>query len=148
MMRILTTVTVILFCVIIGGLDSSKNLTALKTQNISIVPSPTQHILKQDKVGKATNSSLSQNLSLEKMVNQTRRSIDELSSRLSQNFTALEKTITTDSMFGLLGVVFGASGIVLAISIPYAYEKWKEPLLEIRIPEYDPLVRIEGMCMR
>ena len=25
-------------------------------------------------------------------------------------------------------------------------EKWKEPLLEIRIPEYNPLVSIEGMC--
>jgi hypothetical protein len=41
-------------------------------------------------------------------------------------------------MVGVLGIGIGVLGIFLAVFIPYAYEKWKEPHIEIRIPEDDP----------
>jgi hypothetical protein len=41
-------------------------------------------------------------------------------------------------MMGLSGLVIGGSGVLLATIIPYGYEKWKEPHLEIGIPNDDP----------
>jgi len=55
-----------------------------------------------------------------------------------------QKTLYFDSLawldfvIGLSALALGRMGVLFAIIIPYFYEKWKESLLEIRIPENDP----------
>lgn len=101
-------------------------------QNITnLTISPTQQFFhkddlsRSDKVGKATNYSTPQDfLNLEKVASETNHSINKLAS--------------VYFLIGLFGVIFGGSGVFLAIAIPYLYEKWKQPHLEIRIPENDP----------
>jgi hypothetical protein len=103
--------------------------TASIISNLTI--SPTQQFVhkddlsRSDKVGEATNYSTPQDiLILEKVASETNHSIYKLAS--------------VYFLIGLLGVIFGGSGVFLAIAIPYLYEKWKQPHLEIRIPENDP----------
>ena len=70
------------------------------------------------KVGKATNYSTPQDLLiLEKVASETNHSIDKLAS--------------VYFLIGLFGVIFGGSGVFLAIVIPYLHEKWKQSHLEI-----------------
>lgn len=97
----------------------------MKIQNISnLTISPTQQFFHKDdlsrsvKVGKATNYSTPQDLLiLEKVASETNHSIDKLAS--------------VYFLIGLFGVIFGGSGVFLAIDIPYLHEKWKQSHLEI-----------------
>lgn len=107
----------------------SNQGTHLKMQNISnLTISPTQQFFHKDDLSrsdKATNYSTPQDfLILEKVASETNHSIDKLAS--------------VYFLMGLFGVIFGGSGVFLAIAIPYLYEKWKQPHLEIRLPENDP----------
>jgi hypothetical protein len=106
--------------------NSASNLTANKIhESMLTTPSANQHILNHGRIEKAINDSSSKNfLILQKMLNQTNHSIGQFSS--------------IDVVVGTLGLILGVSGIILAIFIPYLYERFREPLLEIRIPEYDP----------
>ena len=106
-------------------------------QNISNLTTSTRHqdtLSRSVKVGNPINHPLPQDfLVLEELVNETNHSIDKLAG--------------VDFLIGFSGVIFGGLGVVLAIIVPYLYENWKQPHLEIRIPENDPLVKIEDTCM-
>ncbi|MDQ6863447.1 MAG: hypothetical protein M3044_06455, partial [Thermoproteota archaeon] len=89
----------------------SNGGTHSKMQNISNLTTPPTHqdtLSRSDKVGKPiNNSSLQDFVALEKLVNETNRSIDKLAS--------------VDFLIGFSGVIFGGSGVLLAIIVPYLY---------------------------